>query len=112
MGDLGKLTTHIYADGADKADLLKLYADPLIKGLTTNPTLMTRDSGESTVFRFEKDTLTQFHSSINRTAPQQCQHAWNKYSRSGSPHRPGILFTLMYAQGVRKGMGPPPEGIQ
>lgn len=34
------LDIDIYADGADKASLLEIYRDPLIKGLTTNPTLM------------------------------------------------------------------------
>jgi transaldolase len=56
MSDLGKLTTHIYADGADKADLLKLYADPLVKGLTTNPTLMHK-AGITDFEAFARDVL-------------------------------------------------------
>ncbi|MBM3598868.1 MAG: transaldolase [Alphaproteobacteria bacterium] len=32
----------IFADGADLESMLKLYANPLIKGFTTNPTLMRK----------------------------------------------------------------------
>src|SRR5947209_4205988 len=39
---LEHLTVKIFADGADKETLLRLYADPLIKGITTNPTLMRK----------------------------------------------------------------------
>ena len=38
------LKVKIYADGADKASMLEMYADPRIMGFTTNPTLM-RKSG-------------------------------------------------------------------
>ena len=34
------LKVKIFADGADKPGMFNLYANPLIKGLTTNPTLM------------------------------------------------------------------------
>ena len=56
MGDLNTLHTHIYADGADREGLIKLYADPLIKGLTTNPTLM-RKAGITDFEAFAKDVL-------------------------------------------------------
>jgi transaldolase len=39
---LSDLKVQIYADGADKAGILDLYAKPYIKGLTTNPTLMKK----------------------------------------------------------------------
>ena len=39
---LHDLKTKIFADGADKASMLQLYANPLIKGMTTNPTLMNK----------------------------------------------------------------------
>src|SRR5215470_11670214 len=39
---ISDLKTHIYADGADLASLLELNRNPLIKGMTTNPTLMRR----------------------------------------------------------------------
>ena len=42
MKTLEKLRTKIFADGADKASMLQLYANPLIKGMTTNPTLMNK----------------------------------------------------------------------
>lgn len=42
MHPLQRLAVKIFADGADKAGMLKLAADPLIKGLTTNPTLMKK----------------------------------------------------------------------
>jgi len=42
MLNLSTLKIQIYADGADKAGILDLYAQPYIKGLTTNPTLMNK----------------------------------------------------------------------
>src|SRR5687768_14029507 len=40
---LSDLKVKIFADGAELAGMLRLYADPLIKGFTTNPTLMRKD---------------------------------------------------------------------
>ena len=37
---LDSISTKIFADGADLDGILRLSADPLIKGFTTNPTLM------------------------------------------------------------------------
>jgi transaldolase len=34
------LKVKVFADGADKAAMMQLYANPLIQGFTTNPTLM------------------------------------------------------------------------
>jgi transaldolase len=42
MRSLNDLKVQIYADGADKAGILDLYAKPYIKGLTTNPSLMKK----------------------------------------------------------------------
>ena len=42
MPKLSDLKIQIYADGADRAGILDLYAKPYIKGLTTNPTLMKK----------------------------------------------------------------------
>jgi len=42
MKRLEHLRVKIFADGADLPGMLALYADPLIKGFTTNPTLMRR----------------------------------------------------------------------
>ena len=39
---LEKLSVKIFADGADKAGMLDMYRNPLIKGFTTNPTLMCK----------------------------------------------------------------------
>ena len=39
---LSDLKVKIFADGADKAQMLELYALPIIKGFTTNPTLMRK----------------------------------------------------------------------
>jgi transaldolase len=36
------LNVKIFADGADKVDMLEMYAKPYIRGLTTNPTLMKK----------------------------------------------------------------------
>ena len=56
MSLIEKLPIHIYADGADKKGILDLYANPLIKGLTTNPTLM-RKAGISDYESFARDIL-------------------------------------------------------
>ena len=53
---LNDLKVRIFADGADKAGILSLYANPLIKGMTTNPTLM-RKSGIKDYEAFAKDIL-------------------------------------------------------
>ncbi|HTD68023.1 MAG TPA: transaldolase [Candidatus Limnocylindria bacterium] len=42
MNPLAQLKVKIFADGADKKSMLDLYANPLIKGLTTNPSLMRK----------------------------------------------------------------------
>src|SRR6185503_18034547 len=56
MKSLNELKIQIYADGADKAGILELYAKPYIKGLTTNPTLM-RKAGIKDYEAFAKDIL-------------------------------------------------------
>jgi transaldolase len=53
-----ELKTHIYADGADLAGLLELNRNPLIKGMTTNPTLM-RKAGISDYERFAREVLRE-----------------------------------------------------
>ncbi|RJR45387.1 MAG: transaldolase [Deltaproteobacteria bacterium] len=42
MKKLSDLKVKIFADGADKDGMLEMYANPLIKGFTTNPTLMCK----------------------------------------------------------------------
>ena len=42
MKNLASLKVKIFADGADKAGMLQLNANPLIKGMTTNPSLMRK----------------------------------------------------------------------
>jgi transaldolase len=42
MKKLEELSVRIFADGADKAGILEMYAKPYIKGFTTNPTLMAK----------------------------------------------------------------------
>lgn len=58
MHGLDNLHVKIFADGADKAGMLNLYANPLIKGLTTNPTLM-RKAGIQHYESFARDILTE-----------------------------------------------------
>lgn len=50
------LKVKIFGDGADKAAILELYKNPLIKGFTTNPTLM-RKAGIKDYEAFAKDLL-------------------------------------------------------
>jgi transaldolase len=42
VGGVQTLRTKIFADGADLAGMLDMYAKPYIKGFTTNPTLMRK----------------------------------------------------------------------
>jgi len=53
---LSSLKISIYADGADLASMVRLYRDPLIKGLTTNPTLM-RKAGIADYEAFAREVL-------------------------------------------------------
>jgi len=55
---ISDLKAHIYADGADLAGLLELNRNPLIKGMTTNPTLM-RKAGIADYERFAKEALCE-----------------------------------------------------
>jgi transaldolase len=50
------LRVKIFADGADKNGMLEMYRNPLIKGFTTNPTLM-RKAGVSDYRCFAKEVL-------------------------------------------------------
>ena len=56
MRTLKDLTIKIFADGADKKGMLDLNANPLIQGLTTNPTLM-RKAGIADFEAFARDIL-------------------------------------------------------
>ncbi len=56
MNSLSTLNIKIYADGADKAGILDLYHNPLIQGMTTNPTLMKK-AGITNYEAFAKDIL-------------------------------------------------------
>jgi transaldolase len=53
---ISQLKVKIFADGADKAGMLEMYAKPYIKGLTTNPTLM-RKAGITDYRAFAKEIL-------------------------------------------------------
>jgi transaldolase len=55
---ISELKAHLYADGADLASLLELNRNPLIKGMTTNPTLM-RKAGIADYERFAKEALQE-----------------------------------------------------
>jgi transaldolase len=56
MTPLPELAIKIFADGADRAGIIELYQNPLIKGLTTNPTLM-RSAGVTGYEAFARDVL-------------------------------------------------------
>ena len=55
---LETLRVRIFADGADRSEMLEMYAKPYIKGLTTNPTLMRR-AGIANYSDFARDILSQ-----------------------------------------------------
>ena len=56
MTTVDRLKVQIFADGADKAGMLEMYAKPFVKGFTTNPTLM-RKVGVTDYEAFAKDIL-------------------------------------------------------
>src|SRR5215831_17163561 len=56
MKTLNDLKVAIFADGAEKAGMLEMYAKPYIKGFTTNPTLM-RKAGVTDYEKFARDIL-------------------------------------------------------
>src|SRR6478752_10848727 len=56
MKSLSKLRVKLFADGADKEGMLEMYRNPLIKGFTTNPTLM-RNAGITDYEAFARDIL-------------------------------------------------------
>src|SRR6266852_4246363 len=56
MKTLRELNVKLFADGADRAGMLEMYAKPFVKGFTTNPTLM-RKAGVSDYRGFAMDVL-------------------------------------------------------
>jgi transaldolase len=53
---LSQLNVKLFADGADKKGLLDLYANPLIRGMTTNPSLM-RKAGVANYEAYAREVL-------------------------------------------------------
>jgi transaldolase len=58
MKTMEELTVKIFADGADKPEMLDMYTQPFIQGLTTNPTLM-RKAGIHDYKAFAQDILSE-----------------------------------------------------
>lgn len=58
MNHVDELNVKIFADGADKAGMLEMYAKPFIQGLTTNPTLMHK-AGIRDYQGFAKEILAE-----------------------------------------------------
>ena len=56
MKSLAELSVKLFADGAEKKSMLELYANPMIRGFTTNPTLM-RKAGITDYAGFARDIL-------------------------------------------------------
>lgn len=57
MPDVRELHVQVFADGADRAGIEELARNPVIRGFTTNPTLM-RASGVSDYETFAREVLT------------------------------------------------------
>lgn len=55
---LNNLQIKIYADGANKQEILDLYKNPFVKGFTTNPSLMKK-AGITNYTSFAKDILSE-----------------------------------------------------
>ena len=58
MKTFSDLKVAIFADGAEKAGMLEMYAKPYIKGFTTNPTLM-RKAGIRDYEKFAREILQE-----------------------------------------------------
>jgi transaldolase len=56
LSDIKSLKVKLFADGADLAGMKEMAANPMIKGFTTNPTLM-RKAGISDYAAFARDVL-------------------------------------------------------
>ena len=56
MRSVSELKIKLFADGADKAQILQAHANPLIRGFTTNPTLM-RSAGVKDYEAFAHEIL-------------------------------------------------------
>ena len=56
MMQLNELTVHIFADGADLGGIIEMSRDPLVRGFTTNPTLM-RKAGVQDYREFARQVL-------------------------------------------------------
>jgi transaldolase len=56
MKTVADLRVKLFADGAEKKSMLELYANPVIRGFTTNPTLM-RKAGITDYEGFARDIL-------------------------------------------------------
>jgi transaldolase len=56
MTGINALKIQLFADGADRAGMLQMYANPRITGFTTNPTLM-RKAGVTDYRAFARDIL-------------------------------------------------------
>lgn len=57
MKDAKQLRVKIFADGADLQSMKAMYANPLVKGFTTNPTLM-KAAGVTDYVRFAREVLS------------------------------------------------------
>ena len=88
MTDMRNLAVKLYADGADIDGILDMYANPVIKGFTTNPTLM-RKAGVEDYEYFAKKILGKitdrpvsfevFADDFDEMARQACEIAsWGK----------------------------------
>ena len=58
MHSIKDLKIKLFADGCNIESILRLYADPMIKGFTTNPTLM-RKAGIKDYESFSRDLLAR-----------------------------------------------------
>src|ERR1700691_5194064 len=56
MKMVSDLKVKIFADGADKAGMLEMYRNPIIRGFTTNPTLL-RKAGVRDYEAFARDVI-------------------------------------------------------
>jgi transaldolase len=61
MSSVKDLKIKIFADGANVTEMKKIYSEGIVKGFTTNPTLMKKD-GVKDYVAFAKDVLSEIKS--------------------------------------------------
>ena len=103
MKTIEELSVKIFSDGADKTDMLEMYAKPFIKGLTTNPTLM-RKAGIQDYKAFAKDIYIKLP--VSNTKQKPCYDLIKKLSAQEIKLNVTAIMTLTQVRDVVNALDP------